>query len=167
MQKIKSSLIIILPILAILVLFWLGGKAKPTETAQLGSNSQSATLIASEPKFNFGSVSMAAGKVNHLFAFKNTTAEPIQITRVYTSCMCTTALLKINGTEEGPFGMPGHMPVPSIDKTLAPGEEASIEAIFDPAAHGPSGLGHIERSILVENAGGLVAKFDFAADVTP
>lgn len=109
-------------------------------------------LEAKEKSYDFGTVSMANGKVARAFEITNTSSETVNVKKVYTSCMCTQALIKSSvGREFGPFGMPGHggaSPWANID--VAPGETVAVEAIFDPAAHGPSGVGAINRSVYLE-----------------
>ncbi len=140
------------------------------------TNSKSISTIASnisnlikteETSFDFGSVSMAKGKISHLFRFKNTGLEPVVINKIYTSCMCTEALLVTKMGKFGPFGMPGHGIVSSIKAMVEPGQEAEIEVIFDPAAHGPAGVGKIQRVVTLENSAGSPVEFQFSALVTP
>lgn len=93
---------------------------------------------------------------------------PARITRIQTSCMCTSALLKKGGRTFGPFGMPGHGVVPSIREEVAAGEDAILEIAFDPNAHGPSGVGRIDRVVTVEQGGGQQPiQIEFSAVVTP
>lgn len=138
-------------------------QALPTSLAESG------ILLASENFFDFEKVSMANGKVNHDFRVKNNGAKPVKITKVYTSCMCTEAILKMpSGREFGPYGMPGHGGFsPVISQTIAPGEEMVVKVIFDPAAHGPAGVGLIERVVYLENNFGRLAELQFKAVVTP
>ena len=93
---------------------------------------------------------MASGKVSHVFAVKNTGTEPVVIEKIYTSCMCTAATLTKGERTFGPFSMPSHGFIPKIGMTLESGEEAAIEAVFDPAAHGPAGVGLAERVVYLE-----------------
>lgn len=81
--------------------------------------------------------------------------------------MCTSAALMMGGRRFGPYGMPGHGAIPRIDQTLNPNEEATIEVTFDPAAHGPAGVGKIQRTIIVENNAGQSLELNFTALVTP
>ena len=46
--------------------------------------SSAGVLIVEEQSFDFGSISMAAGKVTHRFAVKNTGADPVNISKMYT-----------------------------------------------------------------------------------
>lgn len=124
-------------------------------------------LSAAETMYDFGDVSMAKGKVTRNFKVANNSGQPVNIGRVYTSCMCTEAKLMMGGESFGPYGMPGHGMTSSINKTMVPGSEADVEAIFDPAAHGPAGIGPVERAIYIETKNGAPLELKFRANVTP
>lgn len=134
---------------------------------QTGKASTSSKLAATETFFDFGTISMAKGKVTKAFTVKNTTSEPITVSKIYTSCMCTQASLVQGTNRRGPFGMPGHGSVPTISEAVAPGAEAVVEVVFDPAAHGPSGVGPIQRNIFVESTDSGKLTLEFKANVTP
>ena len=63
--------------------------------------------------------------------------------------------------------MPGHGFIPGINEAVQPGEEAEVEVVFDPAAHGTAGVGKIERLVYVENNGSRTMQFLIKASVTP
>jgi len=132
-----------------------------------GASNTAGALRARERDFDFGSISMAAGKVSHRFWFRNASSAPVLINKIYTSCMCTTATLVKGGRVINNYGMPGHGYTPSVNETVAPNEEALIEAIFDPAAHGPAGIGPTERFVTVENDAGQPLEIRFTANVKP
>jgi hypothetical protein len=94
-------------------------------------------------------------------------AENAVIRKIYTSCMCTEARLLLGGEVYGPFGMQGHGSIPVINKIVAPNEEAKVEVTFDPAAHGPAGIGKIDRTVFIENGGGVPVELHFTAFVKP
>lgn len=127
----------------------------------------SGQLTAEENDFDFGTISMAAGKVSHSFRVKNMSSEPIMINKMYTSCMCTTASMMTGDKQFGPYGMPGHGVIPKINQTINPGEEISVEVKFDPAAHGPAGVGRIQRAVILENNSQQPLELRFSAMVTP
>ncbi len=131
------------------------------------SSSSRSSLTASDASFDFGSISMAGGKVTHRYGIANGSAEPLVINKLYTSCMCTTATLFQGVRKFGPFGMPGHTSIPAINQTLGPGERAFVEVVFDPAAHGPAGIGPIERVVTIENSAQQPVQLAFSARVTP
>ncbi|MBI2640334.1 MAG: DUF1573 domain-containing protein [Candidatus Sungbacteria bacterium] len=161
---------IIIGILAIIViiggLVWFGRPSSNNQAAGLALNSNG-VLRAEETDFDFGSISMAAGNVRHAFRIKNVGSEAVTIGKMYTSCMCTTAYLAAGDKKFGPYGMPGHGFIPKINETVNPGEEAEVEIVFDPAAHGPAGVGEIQRVVTIENNGRERLELQFSAMVTP
>ncbi|OGD85796.1 hypothetical protein A2Z23_00735 [Candidatus Curtissbacteria bacterium RBG_16_39_7] len=115
------------------------------------SSSSSSTIFAQNNLFDFGQVAMDKGHVKHNFSLDVNGQGPIEITKLYTSCMCTKArLIRTNSQTFGPFGMPGHGGSGAISAKLQAGENFQIEADFDPTAHGPQGKGPIERKIIIE-----------------
>ncbi len=146
-------------------LIWLGQPVASQNSSP--TNSVESLLKSNENNFDFGTISMAKGNVSHVFTVANTGTEPIVVKKLYTSCMCTTATLTNDGKTVGPFGMPGHASIPSIDVTIAPGATAQVNAVFDPAAHGPAGIGTISRVVVLENSAGKPVEIGFSANVTP
>lgn len=124
-------------------------------------------LASFAPFHDFGTVSMAAGNVTHRYVITNLGPAPLNITQLSTSCMCTVATLITASTQKGPFGMPGHGPIPVIRESIAPRERAQVEVTFDPAAHGPAGIGLIERTVTVRNDAGEPLQLAFRATVRP
>ncbi|MEW6689268.1 MAG: DUF1573 domain-containing protein [Pseudomonadota bacterium] len=151
-----------------------GGSAGPSPAAALPATavpiataSAAGGLKARENAFDFGSISMAAGKVTHRFWFRNESDAPVLIRKIYTSCMCTTATLVKGMKVINTYGMPGHGFVPPVNESLKPGEAAYIDAVFDPAAHGPAGLGPTQRVVIIEGDSGQRLELHFAANVRP
>lgn len=164
-KNVFTWIIIVVVILGVAILIGRPGSSSNQE-ANI-SNSAVGVLSGDELSYDFGKVSMARGEVNHNFVIKNSSTEPVTISRIYTSCMCTSATLVLDGKRTGPFGMPGHGFVPKMNKTLGAGEEANIEVVFDPAAHGPAGVGPIERAVYLENNSGVALELVIKALVTP
>jgi hypothetical protein len=153
--------------LVMAVLFFVARVGDKNDARKAAAINQPSLLAAEELSFDFGTISMERGDVQHEFALKNPSAEPITITKLYTSCMCTKAVLIAGDRELGPFGMPGHGFLPSINAKIAPGEAATVRAIFDPAAHGPAGVGAVDRVVYVENSSGAPIELRFSAQVIP
>ena len=126
-----------------------------------------ASLVSLKPSVDLGTVSMAAGNVPFRYLIKNAAAEPLDINRISTSCMCTTATLVTASERKGPFGMPGHGRPNATKVRLAPGELANVEVVFDPAAHGPSGLGRIERTVTLQSVEAPPLELRMVVMVTP
>lgn len=150
----------------LMILSWPKAKDASSASANLPVGEVGALALA-ETSFDFGRISMAAGPVTHDFIVRNRGTSPVTITKLYTSCMCTQAKLVAGNQSAGPFGMPGHSGIPGINVTLAPGETGVVTAIFDPAAHGPAGVGAIDRVVYVENNSGKNVELGFKAFVTP
>ncbi|KKR88826.1 MAG: hypothetical protein UU85_C0001G0009 [Candidatus Wolfebacteria bacterium GW2011_GWA2_42_10] len=151
----KNKNIIIIAIIVILViggLIWFlsfGTSRQNSGAVNVISNS---ALVAEEPAFDFGTIPMADGNAFYKFKLKNEGNEKIIIKKVYTSCMCTTAvIIDENGKELGIFGMPGHgggLSAANIE--VKNGESIIVEAVFDPVAHGPEDIGKVKRLIYLE-----------------
>ncbi|MEK7451551.1 MAG: DUF1573 domain-containing protein [Patescibacteria group bacterium] len=131
-----------------------GGNNPPVDSSNKFSSpdlSSAGNLISEENNFDFKTISMANGKVSHRFELKNSGAEPLKIKKIYTSCMCTVAsVIDAAGTTYGPFGMPGHGGLSSETISVNDGESIIVEAVFDPAAHGPQGTGKVKRIVYLE-----------------
>ena len=111
---------------------------------------------------------MKRGKVHRLFPVANESDIPVTIQTITTSCMCTEAFLIGGEARKGPFGMPGHgFNSPPVNEVIPAKESRNIEVVFDPAAHGPAGIGRIERSVFIETAEGGTQAITIKALVTP
>lgn len=165
MAKTITSVAVV--VLALIGLIWF---ARPQEnknnSASVSGTNTGALTVEESSNYDFGAIKMSAGKVTRQFRIRNTGTEPVTIEKIYTSCMCTTAELTALGKQFGPYGMPGHGAIPKVDQALGPNEEATVEVVFDPAAHGPAGVGRIARSITIENSARTV-ELTFSAIVTP
>ncbi|MEK7209606.1 MAG: DUF1573 domain-containing protein [Patescibacteria group bacterium] len=162
----KNILFYIVAVVAIVGgVIWL---ARPGQDAPIDPTAAIiSALTSTENQYDFGTISMANGNVNKVFTVTNNSADPTLIEKIYTSCMCTSAKLKIGDKNLGPFGMPGHGIVPKVNQTLDPSKSAQIEVIFDPNAHGPAGVGPIERVVFVEEKGRQPLELTIKAMVTP
>lgn len=110
---------------------WRGGSTGSNQSAALVTGVTNSAITESIPLYDFGSVSMLKGNVEHGFAIKNTTNGDITIQSAETSCMCTRAVLVLpDGKEMGPFGMPGHGFTPPVNVTVRPGETITIAFLF-------------------------------------
>lgn len=111
----------------------------------------SGNLTAEETTFDFGIVPMYGGKVKHNFTLKNNGQASVKISKIYTSCMCTEAVLIVGKSKNGPFGMPGHGGLITFaNQEIGEGESATLEVEVDPAAHGPQGTGPAKKVVYIE-----------------
>lgn len=133
------------------------------------SNVTTSSFSVSESFYDFGTISMKDGNVTKEFTITNTTNAPVMLQSLTTSCMCTTAyIVGPDGEARGPFGMPGHGgAVPPANETVEAGGNRLIRVVYDPNAHGPAGVGQIDRFItLVDGTGGTLT-LEIKANVTP
>ena len=164
MNKTIIVILVATPILAGLI--WVAQpNIQSAETVALSSNGE--LIVEDSSNHDFGTISMRNGDVKHQFKIKNASSEAVAINKMYTSCMCTTATLLIRAEEFGPYGMPGHGAIPKINQVVNPGEAVIVEVVFDPKAHGPAGVGRIERAVTLENNTGTPLELRFLAMVTP
>lgn len=165
-----KNIIIIIAVIAVLLggVIWIARPSLQVEPVASAVKNTGTLTVQDSDNYDFGEISMAAGEVKHQFKIKNAGIGTVTVNKIYTSCMCTTASLMMAGNKQfGPYGMPGHGFIPKISQDIKPNEEATVEVIFDPAAHGPSGVGRIQRSITIESNDGESVQLQFAAVVTP
>lgn len=162
----KTILAIFVGLSIFIGLAWL---ARPTSTNQKANLEEAADIgiVVDNKDHDFGTISMAEGVVTYKFKISNPTGQPVEFTKLYTSCMCTSATLTTSGKKYGPMGMPGHGSIPQFNAVLESSKEAEIEVAFDPAAHGPAGVGRIVRTVLLENKGQTILELEISAFVTP
>lgn len=148
-NKTKNLLVVILVLVFVVFLGWLVSVSPEGETGSIEYTQSS--LSGSGQYFDFGTIMMQDGDVAHEFEITNSESDAVTITKVYTTCMCTNAyIIDDSGETYGPFGMPGHGGSLIANVAVDPGETIKVKAVFDPAAHGPSGVGLAQRSIYLE-----------------
>lgn len=167
-----TTIITIVATLLIFVGFILWGYEKNGATASavqgVNANSVKSVLIASQTFYDFGTISMKDGNVNHEFAVTNSSNKDVVVSTVLTSCMCTTAfIIEDNSDIKGPFGMAGMGYVPPANETIKAGESRVIRVVYDPNAHGPAGVGIIDRFITLTDTTGGELQLEIKAIVTP
>ncbi len=96
-------------------------------------------------EYDAGTVSMAKGLIKYTSKIKNTGEGDLKIDRIWTSCHCTTAILKVGDKTSPEFGMNSSGAFWS--QKIAPGQTGQLEVIFDPAFHGPQGIGSAVRIV--------------------
>jgi len=108
------------------------------------SNSEVITGVSSH---DWGTIDMNDGVVKKTFSLTNEGEGTLELANVKTSCACTYAIITVNGKKSPQFGMHS---VSSWTGKVEPGEEAQVEVVFDPAFHGPQGVGAISRQVTIE-----------------
>ena len=164
-MKTKTIIIGAVIILGIVGLMWWGWSNQTADTPK--DYGAASALLASEKLYDFGSISMKDGLVNHIFKITNSSDKDVLVKKIVTSCMCTEAYIGSEGKEEGPFGMEGMGYVPPINETIKAGESRDVKVVYDPNAHGPAGVGSINRYIMLTDSKGDTLQLEIKALVTP
>lgn len=111
-------------------------------TGAFESAAPDSALAFDKVLYDFGTISMAKGKVAQTFVLQNNGSQPVRLTDIRTSCMCTEAVI-----EGENFGM--HGPYAS-SISVKPGKPTEVSVVFDPNAHGPQGVGPITREVYLK-----------------
>lgn len=161
-KKIKKILFISLPILlsAGIIIFFT--KNYTPEEKHPGTPAMEIPV----KEYDAGTISMSDGNIKHSYEIKNNGVGDLEIKDIKTSCMCTTAILKVRDKKSPEFGMHNN-PVFWSEK-IYPGETGILEVTFDPAFHGPQGTGDIVRivSFLTNDPQNEKAEIRLLANVT-
>ena len=126
-------------------------------TPQVTADAQVSVSIDSN-KYDWGTIDYDKGIVSKNFEIKNTSNTALKLYNVKTSCMCTTAQLKTSEGTSKKFGM--HESSTDVVK-VKPGETAELIIEYDPAFHGPSGVGQITRIITMDTNDGKNSTLTF------
>ncbi len=168
-----STIIIVLTAVAVFAgIFALGYVGKGSTTASVQGAAEASApksqLTATETLHDFGAISMKNGDVQYDFIVTNSTDTDITMFSLVTSCMCTAAyLIEADGSSKGPFGMSGMDYVPPVNEIIKAGESRTVRVVYDPNAHGPAGVGQIDRFVTFTDASGGVLQIEIKALVTP
>src|SRR3989344_5347942 len=161
----KNIVITALAVLGIVGLFFWGAQNRASPENNTSAKSM---MAAAETFHDFGTISMARGTVEKMFEIANPTDRDIMLENLTTSCMCTNAFIVKSGERRGPYGMPGHSgSVPKARELVRAGEKLTIAVVYDPAAHGPAGVGSIDRFVYIEDDTGAKLELEIKANVTP
>lgn len=122
-----------------------GGKETNEQTQPL---TQVAGIQVSPETYELGNVDLNSGLVTKEYEVVNETDQTMKLQKIVTSCMCTQVKVSVGDKESRFFGMehPGDRN-PPINYEIQPGEAAKITVNFDPAAHGPQGVGPFNRVV--------------------
>ncbi|KKW11544.1 MAG: hypothetical protein UY50_C0011G0020 [Parcubacteria group bacterium GW2011_GWA2_49_9] len=172
----KKTILALVIVFIFVLLFGLGYLDKGKDTAEAsafeagGSHpaQRESSLTSSETVYDFGTISMKNGDVTKDFTVTNATDKEVLLKTLVTSCMCTRAsIVRADGTSKGPFGMPGMGRVPPANERIAAGDSRIIRVVYDPNAHGPAGVGQIDRFAELEDENGGKLQLEIKALVQP
>ena len=119
-----------------------GSKEKVlSETAAQG-------VSVAENAYDLAEVPINGGIVTKEYEVKNETGGEIELVKIATSCMCTTASAQVGDNKPRFVGMErAGDKNPLVDLKIKNGETAKVTVNFDPAAHGPEGVGAFDRVV--------------------
>lgn len=161
----KTIIITVLIIVGLTILIWWGSSKQEPPIQNTGEKS---VLTSDSNLHDFGTISMKDGNVIKEFIVTNPSDKDIVVSTLVTSCMCTKAfIVKSDGKTKGPFGMPGMGYVPPANETIKAGESRIIKVVYDPNAHGPAGVGFIDRFVTLTDSSGDSLELEIKATVTP
>jgi hypothetical protein len=153
---------IIIGVIVFTMLLLIGGVvllSGGSSTSATVTTSQNAKATVDQKNFDWGQINMKGGNVSKTFTIKNTGTDALKLTNIKTSCHCTKAQVKIGNNSSPYFGM--NSVSPWIGE-VPPGQEAQLEVIFDPAYHGPQGVGPINRLVAVETNDKSSSRIEFS-----
>lgn len=144
---------IIIAVLAVTVLI-IGGAVLALSGSQAKKAALEKTVGAkiqiSEESFDFKDIPYSGGNVEHGFMVKNIGDKKLEIANLATSCACSKVFLRAKNGDGPKAGMKGMSAPTDWKGSLEPGEEGQVVAVFDPAYHGPQGVGPISRIVSFE-----------------
>lgn len=144
----KQDTKVILGIILATAVVIVGGIFLLTVTLREETLGEVAGVEANPSFYDLGEVAINAGVVTREYAVKNATERSLKLKKIATSCMCTTAQVLLGEKATAFFGMEHPTDKnPPVNLELASGEAARVVVNFDPAAHGPEGLGPFERVV--------------------
>lgn len=106
-----------------------------------------ADITVDEQSFDWGEIEMKDGPVKAEFTITNSGSEELQLYDVVTSCSCTNAQLFFGDKKSPLYSM--HSSSNYVMK-VPPQQSARLVVEFDPAFHGPTGIGPQSRQITVK-----------------
>ncbi len=126
---------------------WQGSKDGNEQDRSLA---QVAGVQISPETYDLGNVDINGGLVTKEYEIKNETDQTMKIKKIVTTCMCTEAKVSVGDKESRFFGMehPGDRN-PPLNYEIPPGGVAKVTTTFDPAAHGPQGIGPFDRVVIL------------------
>lgn len=156
-----SDIKLIVWVIVFSVIIMVGGvfiNAKVSTPRNVSFNNN-AKLQVDKTSYDWGNISMQKGKVEATFSIENTGVGDLKLYNVSTSCHCTTAQLFLNGVGSPLFGMNTKSAYVMV---VPKGAKAELKVVFDPAFHGPNGVGAISRRILVSTNDSSNAQLEFS-----
>ena len=125
--------VIAISLLALGAIYVVGSKSPKDDKANSPNAAVGSYELSSE-KIDLGEMTVD-DKKTATFTFKNTSTEPMNLSKFETSCNCTMTEVKMNGDTSPMFNMPAHMSATdrAWNRDLAVGDTATINVTYEPA----------------------------------
>lgn len=152
-EKIDARLKIFLIIFTVVIAGGIGAAvwASLNESREV-SGADAPKLKLETASFDLGDIPIGGGLVKKQIKITNEGESNLKISKIITSCMCTTASLEVDGKKSPAFGMPGHSSGSLFwSAEIKPRQSGVLEIVYDPAAHGPAGLGPFTRVVTISS----------------
>ncbi|PIN98789.1 MAG: hypothetical protein COT90_02710 [Candidatus Diapherotrites archaeon CG10_big_fil_rev_8_21_14_0_10_31_34] len=130
---------------AALILIFIGAFVIQTISVSTPDSRGSGTIKITPEVKDFGNVSVGQGTVSTSMEIINEGKGKLTLTGLKSSCMCTSAVVVIDGIESPVFGMHSN---PVWSKSIEPGQKAQLKIFYDPAAH-PDLRGAVTRIVSI------------------
>ena len=153
---IAGSIVVTILLLAGMVFIGTKNGATPNVTS-----SDQIEIATDSTKYDWGNIEYSDGIVSKIFNIKNNSDSILKLYNVTTSCMCTTAQLVTPNNKSGKFGMNTKS---TAVFEVNPGETAQLVVEFDPAFHGPSGVGAINRTVTINTNSSQTPELSFQVE---
>ncbi len=119
---------IVIVVLLFIGLYFMSSKPSPDSAG-------SPLMRISTEKYSFGDVSVSGGIVSTEIDIENLGDGNLMISRLESSCMCTTATIIKDGVEGPVFGMHENPAALGWSQTVGPNETAQLKIYYDPTVH--------------------------------
>ena len=106
-----------------------------------------AKAVVSSKTHSWGDIPIKGGDAEAEFTIANEGTSALKLFNVVTSCTCTTAQIEADGRKSPKFDMHSKS---SYVLEVPAGGEAKLKVVFDPAFHGPQGVGVMDRQVKME-----------------
>lgn len=125
-----------------------GGGVSASGGDRFINNTKADGISAAIESIDIGKVGYGNGLVSKTYQLKNDTGRDLKLKKIVTSCMCTKARVKFSEKTTKYYAMEMNGDKnPIISYDFPAGSTAELEFNFDPAAHGPAGIGPVDRVI--------------------
>ena len=120
--------------------------ATSSNTSQVTTSKNAKAETLDPTSYDWGNIPYGGGTVTKTFTIKNTGKDTLKLFNAHTSCHCTSVSITTPTDQSPAFKMDS---VASWVGQVAPGKTAKVVVIFDPAFHGPQGIGPVTRYVSV------------------